>query len=133
MEKKYGKIGMDVNSGMNDYFERALRPPAIKEETKKWTTLAGYVYLFAFFSHHKLTKFTRPTRRENAVPVPATWRFVSRSVQDAVRRGKDDAKGEILPAARPRPWVVTAGCPRLLARWRVLQTPSRLGLVRWSL
>ena len=90
MEKKYGKIG--INSGMNDYFERALRPPAIKEETKKWTTLAGYVYLFAFFSHHKLTKFTRPTRREKAVPVPATWRFVSRSVQDAVRRGKDRRK-----------------------------------------
>ena len=49
MEKKYGKIGMDVNSGMNDYFERALRPPAIKEETKKWTALGGLCLSFCIF------------------------------------------------------------------------------------
>ena len=64
MEKKYGKIGMDVNSGMNDYFERALKPASLKEETKNWSTLAGYVYClsktFNPFSDHKNKKLNKP-------------------------------------------------------------------------
>lgn len=64
MEKKYGEIGMDVNSGMNEYFERALKPPSLKQETKNWSTLAGYVYMlskeFNPFSDHKNKKLNKP-------------------------------------------------------------------------
>ena len=38
-----------------------------------------------------------PTRRGIAVFVPAAWRCISRSAQDAVRRRKDDAKEEVSP------------------------------------
>ncbi len=44
MEDSYGEIGMDVNAGHNDFFERALRPNAVKDLTNNWNDLVGYVY-----------------------------------------------------------------------------------------
>ena len=76
MEDSYGEIGMDVNAGHNDFFERALRPNAVKDLTNNWNDLVGYVYCvsksFNPYSDHTNKKLNKEPEKD---PIFKMWRW----------------------------------------------------------